>query len=159
DAWRLELMNPAAAALEAKFREASALHQHGKLAEAERLYNEVLRRHPTHFDALHRLAVVAAQTKQNERAADLFRRAVKLNAKIPAVHRNFGMALFELKRFKEALASYDRAIALKPDYAECYNSRGLALQELKRPAEALAAFDKAIALKPDFAEPYFNRGL
>jgi len=159
DAWRLQLMNPAAAVLEAKFREASALHQQGKLAEAERIYGDVLRRQPNHFDALHRLAVIAAQTGQTERAAELFKRAIKLNSTVPPVHRNVGMALFELKRFREALASYDKAIALKPDYAECYNSRGLALQELKRPAEALVAYDKAIALSPKFSEAYFNRGL
>jgi len=159
DAWRLQLMNPAAAVLEAKFREASALHQQGKLAEAERIYGDVLRRQPNHFDALHRLAVIAAQTGQTERAAELFKRAIKLNSTVPPAHRNLGMALFELKRFREALASYDKAIALKPDYAECYNSRGLALQELKRPAEALVAYDKAIALSPKFSEAYFNRGL
>jgi tetratricopeptide (TPR) repeat protein len=159
DAWRLQLMNPAAAGLEAKFTEASALHQQGKLAEAERIYGDVLRRQPNHFDALHRLAVIAAQTGQTERAAELFKRAIKLNSTIPTIHRNLGMALFELKRFREALASYDRAIALKPDYAECYNSRGLALQELKRPAEALASYDKAIAHRSDFSEAHFNRGL
>jgi tetratricopeptide (TPR) repeat protein len=159
DAWRLQLMNPAAAALEAKFREASAFHQQGKLGEAERVYADILRRQPNHFDALLRLGVIAAQIGQTERAVELFRRAIKLNAAIPAIHRNLGMAFFELKRFKEALASYDRAIALKPDYVECHNSRGLALQELKRPAEALLAFDKAIALRPGFAEAHYNRGL
>jgi tetratricopeptide (TPR) repeat protein len=159
DAWRLQLQKPGIAALEAKFREATALHQQGRFADAERVYDDVLRQQPNHFDALHRLAVIAAQTGQTDRAAELFRRAIKLNTTIPAVHRNLGMALFELNRFREALASFDRAISLKPDYAECYNSRGLALQELKWPAEALAAFDRAIALKPDFAEAYLNRGL
>ena len=159
DAWRLQLMNPAAAALETKFKEASALHHQGKLVDAGRIYDEILRRQPNHFDALLRLGVIAAQTGQAQRSVELFRRAVKLDAKIPAVHRNLGMALFEVKRFTEALASYDRAIALKPDYAECFNSRGLALRELKRSAEALVAYDKAIALKPDFSEAHLNRGL
>jgi tetratricopeptide (TPR) repeat protein len=159
DAWRLQLMNPAAAALETKFREASALHQQGKLVEADRIYNEILRRQPDHFDALHRLAVIAAQTGPPQRSVELFRRAIKLDAKIPAVHRNLGMALFEMKRFTEALASYDRAITLKPDYAECYNSRGLALRELKQAAEALVAYDKAIAVRSDFAEAHLNRGI
>jgi tetratricopeptide (TPR) repeat protein len=159
DAWRLQLMNPAVAALEAKLREASTLHQQGRLADAERVYSDVLWRQPNHLDALIRIGVIAAQTGRAERAAELFRKAIKLNSTIAAVHRNLGMALFELKRFKEALASYDRAIALKQDYAECHNSRGLALQELKRPAEALVAYDKAIALKPDFAEAHYNRGI
>src|SRR5260370_41691379 len=117
DPWRLQLMKPAAAGLEAKFREASAFHQQGRHADAERVYGEVLRQQPNHFDALNRLAVIAAQTGQTERAAELFRRAIKLNGKIPAIHRNLGMALFELKRLKESLATVDKAIARKPHYA------------------------------------------
>ena len=159
DAWRLQMQKPGVAALETKFREASALHQQGKFAEAERLYGDVLRQQPNHLDALLRLGVIAAQTGRAERAVELFRGAVKLNGRIAAVHRNLGLALFELKRFKEAMASFEKAIALKPDYAECHNSRGLTLRELKRSAEALVAYDKAIALKPDFAEAHFNRGL
>jgi tetratricopeptide (TPR) repeat protein len=159
DAWRLQLQKSGAAAIEAKFMEASAFHQQGRLADAERVYSDVLRQQPNHLDALIRLGVIAAQTGKAERAVEPFRRAVKLNGTIPSIHRNLGMALFELKRFKEALASFDRAIALKPDYAECHNSRGLTLRELKRSAEALVAHDKAIVLKPDFAEAYCNRGL
>jgi tetratricopeptide (TPR) repeat protein len=159
DAWVMQLQKPGVAALEAKFREASALHQQGRLLDAERVYSDVLRRHPNHFDALHRLGVIAAQTGRAERAAELFRKAIKLNGTIPAVYRNLGMALFALKRFKEALVSFDRAITLKPIYAECHNSRGLALQQLKRTADSLTAFDRAIALRPDFAEAHFNRGL
>jgi tetratricopeptide (TPR) repeat protein len=159
NAWLLQLQKPGLAAVETKFREASALHERGRLAEAEHLYGEILRQQPDHFDALLRLGVIAAQTGRPERAVELFRKAIKLNGKIPAVHRNLGMALFELKRFRDALASYDRAISLKPDYADCYNSRGLALQELKRPADALIAYDKAITLRPNFVEAYFNRGL
>jgi tetratricopeptide (TPR) repeat protein len=159
DVWRLPAQKPATAALQAKFSEATAAHQQGKLADAERIYGDILQQQPNHFDALHRLGVIAAQTGRTDRAAELFRRAIKLNATVAAVHRNLGIALLELKRHKDALVAYDRAIALKPDYAECHNSRGLALQELKRPAEALAAYDKAIALKPDFSEAYYNRGL
>lgn len=159
DAWLLQLRKPGVAVLEAKFREASAMHEQGNLADAERAYGEVLRQQPNHIDAMLRLGVIAAQSGRAERAVEFFRKAIKLNPKIPAIHRNLGLALFELGRFKEALASFDRAIGLKPDYVECYNSRGLALQELKRPVDGLAAFDRAIALKPDFAEAYFNRGL
>jgi tetratricopeptide (TPR) repeat protein len=40
-------------ALQAKFNQAVALHQQGKLTEAERIYGEVLRQQPNHFDTLH----------------------------------------------------------------------------------------------------------
>ena len=150
--------NAAALALQAKFAQGIALHQQGKLAEAERIYGEVLHQQPNHFDALHLLGLIAAQTRRTERAVELIKRAIGLNAKVAAAHCNLGNTLTDLKRPADALASYDRAITLKPDYAEAYYNRGLALQDLKRPEDALASYDKAIALKPDFAEAYSNRG-
>ena len=49
------------------------------------------------------------------------------------------MALNELNRFDEALASFDQAIKLNPDYAEAFNNRGITLNELRRFDEALAS--------------------
>jgi predicted O-linked N-acetylglucosamine transferase (SPINDLY family) len=145
-------------ALQGKFAQGLALHRQGKLADAEGIYGEVLRKQPNHFDALHLLGVIAFQTRRTERAVELIRKAIGLNAKVAAAHNNLGVALMDLKRHADALASYDRAIALKPDSAEAYYNRGNALVDLKRPADALASYDRAIALKPDYAEAYNNRG-
>ena len=54
----------AAMALQAKFKQGVALHQQGKLADAERIYGEVLQQQPKHFDALHLLGVIALQTRR-----------------------------------------------------------------------------------------------
>ena len=40
---RPQAQKPATMALQAKFKQGVALHQQGKLAEAERIYEEVLR--------------------------------------------------------------------------------------------------------------------
>ena len=151
-----ELVNPAAIALQ--FNQALDLLHQAKLAEAELICAEVLSQQPNHFDALHLLGIIAAQTQRTERAAQLIRKAIGLNPNIASAHSNLGHALTELKHPAEALASYDKAIILKPDYAEAYNGRGVALLNLNRPTEALASYDKAIALKPGYAEPYNNRG-
>ena len=149
---------PAAAALQAKLNQGMALHRRGKLADAERCYEEVLQRQPDHFDALHLLGVIARQTRRTEWGVDLIKRAIGLNSKVAAAHSNLGNALRDIRRPVEALVSYDRAIALKPDYAAAHSNRGMALRDLKRPAEALASYDKAIALRPDFAAAHYNRG-
>ncbi len=153
-----QAQNPAAVVLQARFNKGVALHRQEKLMEAERIYGEVLQQQPNHFGALHLLGVIAAQTRRTERAVELIRKAIGLNAKVADAHNNLGSALLDLKRPAEALASCDTAIALKPDYAEAYSNRGTALQDLKRPEEAVANYDRAIALKPDFVEGYYNRG-
>ena len=150
---------PVSATLQAKFQQGLALHQHGRFAEAERAYEEVLRQEPRHFDALNLLGVIALQTQRTERAVELITKAIGLNAKVAATHSNLGNALKNLKRPADALVSYNKAIALKPDYAEAYNNRGNALTDLKRPADALVSYDRATALKPDYAEAYNNCGI
>ncbi len=69
-----------------------------------------------------------------------------------------GIALYNLKRYEEALAAYDQAIRLDPNYAYAYYDKGLSLYNLKRYEEALIAFDRAIRLDPNYADAYTGRG-
>jgi tetratricopeptide (TPR) repeat protein len=149
---------PAQVALQDIFNQGMTLHQQGKLADAERIYRDVLRHQPDHFDALHLLGVIALQTRHTERAVELIRKAIALNAQVADAHSNLGKALLDLKRPADALASYDKAIALNPDFAMAHSNRGISLNNLKRPADALASYDKAIALNPNFAMTHINRG-
>jgi len=143
--------------LQTQMQSAFALHQQGRLTDAEEIYRQVLRSAPDHFGALSLLGTIACQKRDYARAAELLSKAVSINPHVPASHSNLAVALKELGRFEEARASCEKAIALKPDYAEAYYNRGLALKELGRPEEALASYDKALALRPD-SEAYYNRG-
>jgi protein O-GlcNAc transferase len=137
---------------------ALALHRSGQLAAAERIYREILRVFPDHFDATHLLGACLLQRRQFVEGEQLIAKALKLNPNDPSALNSRGSCLRELKRLDEALASYDKAIAVKPDFAEAFNNRGNCLRGLKRLDEALTSYDKAIALKPDFAEAFNNRG-
>ena len=153
-----QAQNSAAMPLQASFEQALALHEQGRLAEAERIYRDVLQRQPNHFAALHQLGLIALQTRHTERAVELIGKAIALKPDFAQAYCDHGMALRKLKRFEDALASYDKAIALKPDFAMAYNNRGNVLLDLKRAVEALASCDKAIALNPRLAIAYYNRG-
>jgi predicted O-linked N-acetylglucosamine transferase (SPINDLY family) len=128
---------------------AAALHRQGRLAEADALYQDILRSDPSHFDALHLRGVIALQTRRWEDGVALVRDAIALNGNVPEAHDNLGNGLRELRRFDEALASFDRAIALRPGDARLHRNRGSTLQSLDRHEEALASFAKAFALQPD----------
>ena len=145
--------------LQTLFNRGLAFHSRGNLADAERVYRDILRQQPDHFDALHHLGVIAIQTGHMEQAADLIERAIALKPSDAAAHSNLGKALRDLNRPERALASFDRAIALKPDFAEAHHNRGSSLLDLKRSREALASCRKAIALKPEFAEAHDNLGM
>jgi len=145
--------------VKADLQNALALHQRGHLAEAERIYREILKAAADRFDITHLLAVVLLQSHQLVEGEQLLAKALKLNPNDPNAHYNHGLVLGELKRFDEALTSCDRAIALRPDYAEAFGNRGNVLQKLKRFEEAVASYDQAIALKPGFADAFSNRGV
>ena len=146
-------------ALDARFMEGMRLQQQKRLADAERIYQQILQREPRHFPALHLLGVIACQTGRTAQGVELIGKAIALNAKVAAAHNDLGNALLDLNRPEEALGSYERAIALNPEVALAHNNRGNVLLGLKRPEEALASYNKAIALKPDFAEAYTSRGV
>jgi protein O-GlcNAc transferase len=144
--------------VDAHLQTAVAFHQRGKLTEAERLYRDILKVAPDHFDALHLLGILKQQQNQSSEALALIGAALLKRPNEVKALSNYGAVLVELKRFDEALPYYYKAIALKPDYAEGYYNLGIALNELKRFIEALASYDRGIALKPDYAEAFNNRG-
>ena len=139
------------------FAEGLALHQAGRLADAERIYNQILAVRPDHFDSLHLLGVIFYQRGDHAEAVRRINLALKRSPNNFLALNNRGNALTALKQFKEALASYDRALAARPDYAEAHSNRGNALKELKRFEDALASYDRAIKLRPDYAEAHSNR--
>src|SRR5580658_10397479 len=54
-------------------------HQAGRLAEADRLYRQVLAREPANTDAWHLLGMIALQVGQVDAALELYRKAIALS--------------------------------------------------------------------------------
>jgi predicted O-linked N-acetylglucosamine transferase (SPINDLY family) len=142
-----------------RFQRAQALHQRGRLADAQRIYEEILKKQSEHFGALHFLGVIAAQTEQAERAMELMAKSLLLNDKNAVAYNNYGNALVKVHRCQAAIENYDRAIALKRDYADAYFNRGVAFFDIEDYRAAIASYDKAIALNRNNPDAYFNRAL
>ena len=139
--------------------EAFALQQAGRLAEAEKAYNQILAAQPDHFDSLHLLGIVYHRRGDDAQALRHIDLALEINPNDILALNNRGIALRALKRFEDALASYDRALALWPDYAEALLGRGNALKELQRFEEALSSYDRTLRLRPDWVDVHVNRGI
>ncbi len=134
------------------------LHQAGNLSEAARLYNEVLRVNPKHFQALQLLGFVHFQRGEFEDAERIMDKAIKVNPKSVDALYNRGCALQALERPKKALQCFGKALAVKPDFAPALINRGNVLSHLQRYDEALASYDKALAIQPQSGEALLNRG-
>src|SRR3974390_2828944 len=77
---------PAAPAMSAKltalFGQALALHQAGRIMEAEPPYRQVLQAQPRNFDSLHLLGVIHYQRAEYEEAVRQIEAALRINRNV-----------------------------------------------------------------------------
>jgi Flp pilus assembly protein TadD len=133
-------------------------HQAGRLAEAEKIYRQVLTRQPGNPNALHLLGVIAAQLRQSDAAIDLIRRAITINPGAADYHNNLANALRDKGLLDEAAAAYRQAIRLKPNYVVAYNNLGNALCDLGQLDEGITVYHHALGLEPGHAGVHNNLG-
>jgi tetratricopeptide (TPR) repeat protein len=133
-------------------------HRAGQLAEAERVYRQVLAMDASHADALHLLGAIAHQVGQHHIAVETIGKAIAIKPEIAAYHANLGTTLKALGRLDEAIAAYKNAIGCQPDFAEVHVNLGNILKKTGRLGEAVAAYKNAINYQPDFAEAHTNLG-
>ena len=70
----------------------------------------------------------------------------------------YGVILFELKKYDQAIIQLKKSIEINPNYYQGYNSLGNIFFKKNDFNEALEAYQKAIDLKIDYYESYHNKG-
>jgi Tfp pilus assembly protein PilF len=128
----------------------------GHVADAEKLYRQLLVDLPLNPDVPNLLGSICARSERMEEAERLFRQAVRLSGDFAEYHKNLGAACRRLGKTEEAIAEARRAIELMPDYAEAQMNLSSALTDANRHTEATAAMIRAIEIRPDYAEAHYN---
>src|SRR5205809_173830 len=181
---------PETAKVDAKrtLQQARSLHQKGFLPEAETMYLEVLKRFPRDADAMNLFGILCAQRGDPASASEWLGKAIAIDPQNAAYRLNFGKALLQLRRPRDACA----ALELEPRSAAVLSNLGLvsraqgraleavefyraaltsgareptilanlgnALIDLSRYEEAVACFREATAIAPEDADAYYNWG-
>jgi len=153
-----QTQNLASAAVQPLFDNAITHHQAGRLADAERLYTQILTTNPRHADALHLLGVLACQTGRPAFAAEKISAAIRLNGRIAFYHSNLSNALRQLGRFDEAVEACRQAAHLEPGFSQAHANLGAALFEAGRIDEAITSYSTAIRLNPADAFAHASLG-
>ena len=86
-------------------RQATALFQQGRLAEAESLLRQILEANPRVFPALYMLGTLRLQLGDSAEAASLLERALALNPGDPGILMHHAMAVQAQGRAGDAIAS------------------------------------------------------
>jgi tetratricopeptide (TPR) repeat protein len=150
---------PDAATIGQTFDAARQNHRQGRMAEAEKLYRQVLAADPNHVDALHMLGVLAYQTGRPQAATDLIGQAIALHGDNAIFHNNIGEAFRYLGRLDDAMAHFAKATNLDPDAAEGHMNLGIVLMQQSRLDEAIGKYQHALDLRPNYAEARLNLGV
>ncbi len=126
------------------------------MAEAERLFRQVVAVTPRHTDSLHRLGVIAVQTGRHDLAVDLITKAIAIDPRDASLQSSLGNLLMREGRLDEAVACYRRAIEFKPDFSEALNNLSNALKQQGQFDEAHRACERALELAPRSGRCYHH---
>ena len=142
-----------------QFSEATRLLTRGDLAQAQVIFEDLLRRHPNHFDSVRRLAMIAVETGRHADAVTLCCQALEINPASAEAYIDMGSAMLGLGQAQAALECIDAAIQLDGTAAQAHNNRGLALKALGRLQDAEACYRQAITLDTGSKEAWLNLGV
>lgn len=142
-----------------QLRTAEQYHRAGRIAEAERLYRDILRVRPAHPVALHYLALVLKSRGEIDEAEKLMRQSIAFAPQEPSFPNNLANLLLAKGDNEPAAAFYRTAIRLKRDYPEAHYNLGVALKRLGQTEDARRAFEAAISLRPAYVEALVQLGV
>jgi Tfp pilus assembly protein PilF len=109
---------------------AMKLHQSGDLAQAEKIYRQILSMEPQNARAIQLLGVVAFQCGNLNAGLELVRHAIRLNPNCADFHSNLGVLIKETGDLRAAVDAYRRAVVLDPRVPDYHWNLGVSLLSL-----------------------------
>lgn len=153
---------------------ASALEAEGRVPEALKIYQDILKKFPKHVKANEgRVRISNCLDKPSEQEVckalvDLFhekkfKQVLQGAAEIVKEHpKNFtawallGSSYLSLKDFGHAIDAFSKACKLRPHDAQCLNNLGVALLENLDLEKAVEVFSAALSVAPNFTSGLYN---
>lgn len=124
------------------------LHRAGQLAQAERVYRQILQTNPNTAEAWHLLGLLAVQSGQPQAAVGYLERATDLDPGCALYWSGLGMVCRDLAQFERAAAAYRRAIQVQPDDADLHANLAAVLEQAGQFDQAIGAYRQGLALNP-----------
>jgi len=139
---------PRGGGLDAAVRQALALHQARRWAQAEELYRQVLKARPDHAAAAHFLGLLLHQTGRSGDGLALIEQSVRAEPKNADFLNNLGTVLRDLGRVAAASDHFRRAVAARPDMLAARDNLGTVLKLEGRFEAAEEVFRGTIGRNP-----------
>lgn len=140
-------------------KEAYQLHQCGKLAEAEALYQQLLEENSKQVDVLHALAILYAQLKKYDHALTTLDQAIEIDNTLASLYNSKGNVYLHLGKYDEAIRQYKKAIRCDDHYAVAFNNLGKVYYSKEQLDKANEYYEKAIHFMDHYADAHYNLGI
>jgi tetratricopeptide (TPR) repeat protein len=95
-----------AATMDSQRQQAFVLEQQNKTAEAETAWRDVVKAHPADAEGYAHLGFLEAKQERYKEAVPLYRKALVLDAAMPGLKMNLGLAQFKSGALKEAIETF-----------------------------------------------------
>ncbi len=123
-------------------------HKAGNLSRTKEDYNYVLEKGAIDAKILNNLGAIYATDKENEKAAEMFNKAIEKDPGMSEAHFNLAGLLLMRKDYPGAISEYKKVVEKEPDNIEALYNLGVAYSNRGDKAEARACWKKILSVDP-----------
>jgi tetratricopeptide (TPR) repeat protein len=135
---------------------AKTLFEAKNYIEAEKFYQEIIKKIPKSYFALSNLGAVQIEGGKLSAAEVTLKKALEINGNDSYAYTNLGIAYSRQGKFSEAIGVLQKAVALNEADAVAHNYLGVCLGQGEQWNEAEIQLKRAIELKPEYSDAHFN---
>jgi len=137
---------------------ATKLEKEEKFAEAERIYQQILTRHPDNVSAMRLWARLGIEQERYAEAEVLLRQAVEVAPGFTRAWADLCRVQFELENHDDTIESAKRLITLNPRGPDGHIWLAAASASSGHHRDAVEAFDAALEIEPDHVGALCGKG-
>ncbi len=142
-----------------KLQQATLFLQGGRLAQADYLCQELLKKYPQDSQAWYFRGAIAHQAKKSTDAINFLREALNLSPHNAQYWQSLAAVQMTMGDYGAAVESYTQAIQINPLDSKVHFSLALALTSKGTYPSAVQAYSQILELDPRHWTAAFNRGL
>ncbi len=137
---------------------AAELEKEEEFAEAEKLYRQILTRHPDNVSAMRAWARLGAQQELYADAEVLLQQAVKVTPGFNRAWLDLCNVQMEQRKFDDLIESANRLIKLQPHSPQGHMWLGTASASAGHQLDAIESFDKVLDISPNHVGAMCGKG-
>ena len=145
--------------VEKTFKLAVENHKKNNLADAQDLYNQVLKIDPEHPHAHNNLGLLFQNTDDYQKAKTFFKKAIEIDPNYAHAYNNLGLIFQKSGDYQKAKSFFEKAIEIDPNYAQAHTNLGTIFKELGDYQKAKVCYEKTIKINSNHTMAHYKLGV